>query len=97
MDLVKMSKLLEEAINPNTAPAALSELRSLIEEDTTALGSMTVKLGEQESTIRQLQDTNMRLFLKTGSPMAAGQPEEKTDSEISAELRQKFMKDMEER
>lgn len=94
MDLVKMNKLIEEAANPNTAPAALSELRTLIQDDTTALSSLAEKVSEQESSIRQLQDTNMRLFLQAGSSVPAGE-EEKTDEDEYAELSVKFKKDME--
>ena len=41
MDRVKAENLLKSAIDPNTAPAALAELRELIEADTKAIENLT--------------------------------------------------------
>lgn len=87
MDTVKMNELIQQATNPNTAPAALDELRRLIIDDTTAIETLTANKANQDKQIRQLQDTNMRLFMQSGikADMEKQKPE-KTDEEKFADF-----------
>lgn len=87
MDTVKMNELIQQATNPNTAPAALEELRRLILDDTTAIETLTANKANQDEQIRQLQDTNMRLFMQSGTKADMNnQPPEKTDEEKFADF-----------
>ena len=66
--------------NPDTAQESAVTLLSDLEKDYTTLDSMTSKVSESEKRIRDLQDTNQRLFLSvTGQP---AEEEEKEDDPI---------------
>lgn len=77
MDRAKAKELLSKAIDPNTAPAALAELRDLIESDTVNIESLTADITSKSEQITQLQRDNVKLFLQTGKPddPARGEPE----------------------
>lgn len=67
--------------NPDTAQENAVTLLSDLEKDYTTLDSMTSKVSESEKRIRDLQDTNQKLFLSvTGQP--AEEEEEKEDTPI---------------
>lgn len=64
--------------NPDTATENAVGLLSDLEADYTNLDSMTAKQAENEARIRELQDTNQKLFLSvTGNPEQAEEEEEK--------------------
>lgn len=66
--------------NPDTAQENAVTLLSDLEKDYTTLDSMTSKVSESEKRIRDLQDTNQKLFLSvTGQP---AEEEEKEDNPI---------------
>lgn len=77
MDRGKARELLSKAIDPNTAPVALAELRDLIESDTVAIESLTAEIANKSEQIAQLQKDNVKLFLQTGKAddPARGEPE----------------------
>lgn len=55
--------------SPDTAAEKAVDFLKDLEEDYTTLDSMTQKVTESEERIRNLQDTNQRLFLSvTGQP-----------------------------
>lgn len=64
--------------NPDTAQESAVALLSDLEKDYTTLDSMTSKVSESEKRIRDLQDTNQKLFLSV-----TGQPEEEEEKEDS--------------
>lgn len=66
MNREKAKELLSKAIDPNTAPAALAELRDLIESDTVTIESLTADNTSKSEQIAQLQKDNVKLFLQTG-------------------------------
>lgn len=68
MDRAKAKELLSKAIDPNTAPAALAELRDLIESDTVNIESLTADNTNKSEQIAQLQRDNVKLFLQSGKP-----------------------------
>lgn len=73
----RLTKLLE---TPDTALAALPELLKEVKTDYEGIVSLTNKSSEQEKRIRDLQDTNMKLFLmQTSAPKTKGQMEEEED------------------
>lgn len=77
MNREKAKELLSKAIDPNTAPAALAELRDLIESDTVTIESLTADNTNKSEQIAQLQKDNVKLFLQTGKAddPARGEPE----------------------
>lgn len=75
----RLTKLLE---TPDTALAALPDLLKDVKTDYEGIASLTNKSSEQEKRIRDLQDTNMKLFLmQTSAPKTKGQLEEEDDLE----------------
>lgn len=77
MDRAKAKELLSRAIDTNTAPAALAELRDLIESDTVKIESLTADNTNKSEQIAQLQKDNVKLFLQAGKPddPSRGEPE----------------------
>lgn len=66
--------------NPDTAQAESVGFLSDVEKDYTTLDSMVKKSDDDDKRIRDLQDTNQRLFLSvTGKPE---EEEEKEDNPI---------------
>lgn len=64
--------------NPDKATESAVGLISDLEADYTTLSSMTEKVSEQEARIKDLQDTNQKLFLSvTGQPAEEPEEEEK--------------------
>ena len=49
--------------NPDTAPVAINGLLGEIKKDLESLDSLTAALADSEKRIRDLQDTNTKLFL----------------------------------
>ena len=75
----KLTKMLE---TPDTALAALPDLLKEIKTDYEGIVSLTNKSSEQEKRIRDLQDTNMKLFLmQTSAPKSKGQLEDEDELE----------------
>lgn len=71
--------------NPDQAPITAQEILSEIKTDTEKIASLEASIAEKDARIRDLQDTNMRLFLSQSTPVE-DEPEEKSADEILAEL-----------
>ena len=69
--------LLAKAGNADTAPEALSTILKMVEEDTTAIDALTAAKTENEAKIKELQDTNIKLFLAQVKPEEKHEDEEK--------------------
>lgn len=71
-------KLISESLsNVDKAPANMKAVLDALKLDCTTLDSQTEKIKEQDTRIRDLQDTNMKLFLsQTGSHAEENEPEE---------------------
>ena len=75
----RLTKMLE---TPDTALAALPEFLKEVKTDYEGIVSLTNKSSEQEKRIRDLQDTNMKLFLmQTSAPKDKGELEDEDDLE----------------
>lgn len=73
----KLTEILQE---PDTALVKVGSLLDEIKADYETMLSLTEKVGKQDARIRDLQDTNMKLFLsQTGQ--APEQAEEEDDVE----------------
>ena len=86
--------LITQAANADTAPAALSELTGAVNELFTTNETLTQTVQENETTIANLRDTNMRLFLAQTEKVKEDEPEpEKTAEEYLNELIEKIMEE----
>lgn len=71
--------------NPDAAPITAQEILSEIKSDTEKIASLESSIAEKDARIRDLQDTNMKLFLSQSAPIEE-EPEEKSADEILDEL-----------
>lgn len=63
--------------NPDTAPTAVQALLQEIKTDTDALAAAVEGISERDARIRDLQDTNIKLFMSQSSaPENEPEPEE---------------------
>ena len=86
--------LITQAANADTAPAALSELKGAFNELFTTNETLTQTVQENETTIANLRDTNMRLFLAQTEKVKEDEPEpEKTTEDYLNELVEKIMEE----
>lgn len=86
--------LITQAANADTAPAALSELTAAVNELFTTNETLTKTVQENETTIANLRDTNMRLFLAQTEEVKEDEPEpEKTTEDYLNELIEKIMEE----
>lgn len=86
--------LITQAANADTAPAALSELTGAVNELFTTNETLTQTVQENETTIANLRDTNMRLFLAQTEKVKEEEPEpEKTAEDYLNELVDKIMEE----
>lgn len=86
--------LITQAANADTAPAALSELTGAVNELFTTNETLTQTVQENETTIANLRDTNMRLFLAQTEKVKEDEPEpEKTPEDYLNELVEKIMEE----
>lgn len=78
MTYSEYEKLISESLsNVDKAPANMKAVLDALKTDCTTLTSQTEKIKEQDTRIRDLQDTNMKLFLSTTSAHAdEDEPEE---------------------
>lgn len=70
---------------PDQAPITAQEILSEIKTDTEKIASLEASIAEKDARIRDLQDTNMKLFLSQSTPIEE-EPEEKSADEILDEL-----------
>lgn len=69
--------------NPDTAPTAIQSVLAEIKTDTEALQSATVTIADQDKRIKDLQDTNIKLFMsQTGTVEDDPEPKVKTFDEL---------------
>ena len=86
--------LITQAANADTAPAALSELTGAVNELFTTNETLTKTVQENETTIANLRDTNMRMFLAQTEKVKEDEPEpEKTAEDYLNELVEKIMEE----
>lgn len=87
MKLDDYKALFKEAADKDKAPEALSKLLKAVTEDVTTLESLTQANTENEKKIRDLQDTNMKLFLaQTGEEQKEEEEPEVTPRSIAEEM-----------
>lgn len=67
----QLDKIVE---NPDSAATAVLDILENIKADTETLATLEANIAEKDSRIRDLQDVNMKLFLRQ-----SGEPEKKDD------------------
>ena len=70
--------------NPDTALTKVDALKDALKTDLTSLESLTTEKGDLETRIRDLQDTNMKLYLSQGG--FAPEKEEQSEEEKIADM-----------
>lgn len=74
-------------VTADNAPAVLKTMLEGIKTDLTELEAVRAGIAEKETRIKDLQDTNMKLFLSiTGKGEETKEEEEKTPEDYRAEL-----------
>lgn len=92
MTIEELEALLKQAADPNSAPEALATLREKVSEIITVNGTLASQHAEDEKTIGDLRDVNMRMFLRTGSEPTGDNsvPEEETPEQVTERLRNMY-------
>lgn len=76
------SKLTGVVSNPDSAPIAVQEILKDLKSDAATMDSMAAELSEKDAKIRELQDTNTKLFLQvTGTDSSDDKPEDWSELE----------------
>lgn len=92
LTLEQYNALLADAADPVKLPEVLTKLRDEANEMYTSLTTAKKKAETDEATIKQLQEVNMRMFLKGGQDVQQeDEPHEKTPEEIDADFRARLL------
>lgn len=85
--------------NADTAPTEFVNILSELKTDLTAKGALETEKTELETRVRDLQDTNMKLYLSvTGTSDEDEEEEEPAEgTDVVAELMDKLFKESEEK
>lgn len=82
MTFKEYKTLIDEALtNADKAPANFKTIVENLQVDLTTMSTQVEKIMEQEARIRDLQDTNMKLFLEQTST----RPEEEIKEELTGQ------------
>lgn len=88
----RLTKMLE---TPDTALAVLPDFLKEVKTDYEKTVSLEAKIAEGDKRIRDLQDTNMKLFLmQTSAPKSKGQIEEEEDDLEGQDAIDAFIKEV---
>lgn len=79
-------KLTELVKNPDSAALAVQDILKDLKADSETFASLEANVAAQEGRIKDLQDTNMKLFLRQTGGDSGQEPEEKTADEVIDEL-----------
>ena len=79
-------KLNAVVANPDSAATAVLDILKDLKADSETFASLEASVAEKDGRIKDLQDTNMKLFLRQTGGAAEQEPEEKTPDEMIDEL-----------
>lgn len=80
------AKLTELVKNPDSAALAVQDILKDLKADSETFASLEANVAAQEGRIKDLQDTNMKLFLRTTGGPSDEEPDEKSVDEQIDEL-----------
>lgn len=88
MKFEEYQKMINNIVStPEKAPELAQNLLEAIKTDTTLIDSQNVKIGEQDAKIRDLQDTNIKMFLaQTGQKQEINEPAPVTPRSIAEQM-----------
>lgn len=88
MTLDEYKTLITDAADADKAPAALQTILQAVTEDTQKITDYETKTAEQAAKIKELQDTNMKLFLSQVKPKGDDPEDDKplTMDELAKQL-----------
>lgn len=78
--------------NPDTAPTAVQSLLQEIKTDTEALATAINGISERDARIRDLQDTNIKLFMSQSS-VPENDPEPEPEMTFEELLKSKIVEE----
>lgn len=79
-------KLTELVKNPDSAALAVQDILKDLKADSETFASLEANVATQEGRIKDLQNTNMQLFLRQTGGGESSEPEEKSPDEVIDEL-----------
>lgn len=92
LTIEQYNQLLIDAADSAKAPEALTKLRDEGAEIFTTLTSAATQATADAAKIKELQEVNMRMFLKNTTPVQPQEEEhELTDAEIDAKFREALL------
>lgn len=65
--------------NPDTAPAEIGGVLEELKKDLTALDTLTAESAEKDKRIKDLQETNLKLYMSQAKPDEEEEEEEKEE------------------
>jgi len=94
MNYTDYEKLIQDAVkNPEEAPLKLKDVLSKLKEDSETFEAQTNLVKDYEKKIRDLQDTNMKLFIgQTGAKEDVATDDDLTGAEAVDAFINKLMK-----
>lgn len=75
------AKLTGVVTNPESAPVAVQEILAELKSDAATMESMAAEISSKDAKIRELQDTNTRLFLQQTGNDSEDKPEDWSELE----------------
>ena len=85
----EFNELVTAAANPDTGIEALSKLKEEGASVFDTIDSLTADIESKDNRIRDLQDSNMKLFLKVGTPEEVKEPADEV-AELETEFNAMF-------
>lgn len=80
------AKLTDIVKNPDSAALAVQDILKDLKADSETFASLEAGVAERDGRIKDLQDTNMKLFLRQTGGSVDQEPEEKSADEILNDL-----------
>ena len=80
------AKLNNVVANPDSAATAVLDILKDLKADSETFASLEASVAEKDGRIKDLQDTNMKLFLRQTGGDSGQEPEEKTPDEVIDDL-----------
>ena len=93
LDRESLKDLLVKAADADQAPVALGDLEAEVGGMIEALDSANATIAENEKTIAELRDTNMKLFLRSTGTVEEKDPEKTTDEVLEDYFEELFKED----
>ena len=81
---------LSSSLTAENAPSVVQDMMSLIREDLTERDALAEKVASLDSKNRELQDTNIKLFLSQTSKVEPNDDSDKSFDDIVADMKSRM-------